>query len=157
MLSFLTASEAALEEGRSLLIKGDKEAAAVKLKVAVKFFEAKLKAKKHSTSYYALGRAYYYLEDYKKAKKNFLSAINRDRDNTQYRFMYGVACKKNDDLNTAIRELKKVLKLDPKHANAHFELGQSFRLKQKAEEAMNHYKSCVKYNPRHATAFQRHP
>ena len=50
--------------------------------------------------------------------------------------------------------LEKVLILDPRHANAHNNLGIVLTQLGKIEDAVTWYRRAISPNPRHATAYQ---
>lgn len=67
----------------------------------------------------------------------------------------GCALSRSGDLEQALPALRRALELDPKLAEAHFELGNIHSQQGRQEEAIAAYQAAVKINPEYAQAYHR--
>ena len=68
--------------------------------------------------------------------------------------IFGSALKNHQEnkLDVGISLYEKVLKIDPKHENAHTNLGVTFTCLREYQKAISYYKKAIKINPNHTVA-----
>ena len=148
----LFSSEKLLRQGRGLIISGNTEAGEKKLKQALESFEGYLKIRKTPEIYFSMGKAHFYMKQYKEALQYFSRAIAKDKHNVQYKFMSGVCYKKMHDRSKAIKTFKQILDKNVAHSDSHYELGHSYMLDGKIDDAYEHFAKCITINKIHVYA-----
>ena len=78
--------------------------------------------------------------------------VEGGKKNAEVLFEYAVAVEDQRQYN-AVRFYKEALKLDPKHAEAHYGLGRRFGCLGNLDEAIKHFKKAIKIAPEDAKAY----
>lgn len=65
----------------------------------------------------------------------------------------GIAFKSKGEISKSLEVNKKVLEIDPKDPEAHYNIGNTFKLLDNFEEAKNSYKNAIKINPNYFQAY----
>lgn len=67
-------------------------------------------------------------------------------------FQYGLCLANQQYIEEAIIQLKKCIALDPKHADAFYNLGVAYGFQENAEKAMQMFERALEINPGHILA-----
>ena len=95
-----------------------------------------------------MGTFYEESEQFDKAEKLIKQAIELDSDNPRYYFRLGVVYDKANKKEDSMAMMRKVIELDPKHANALNYLGYTYAdLGTNLDEAEKLIKEALKYKP----------
>ena len=86
--------------------------------------------------------------DFESAEQYIRQAIEKEPDNPRYFFRLGVVYDKGNKKQASMSAMRKVIELDPKHANALNYLGYTYAdLGQNLDEAERLIKEALKYKP----------
>jgi tetratricopeptide (TPR) repeat protein len=97
---------------------------------------------------YYLGTMYEEIEAYDRARIYLQKAVDTEQDNAKYHFRLGVVHDKSGDKEASIASMRKVIELDPKHANALNYLGYTYAdLGRNLDEAERLIREALKYKP----------
>ena len=95
-----------------------------------------------------MGSLYEQQEDYARAESLIKQAIELKPDNAAYYFRLGVVYDKENNKEASMKAMRKVIELNPKHANALNYLGYTYAdLGQNLDEAERLIKEAMKYKP----------
>ncbi len=117
--------------------------------MAIKTYEEILKVKDDFPEIFSyLAMSYYYAGNYTEAEKIALKGIERFPDSADLHFNIAVIYEKSDRFDDMVRHLKKVIKINPNHADAINYLGYSYAEKEiKLDEALSLINEAIKLKP----------
>ena len=87
-----------------------------------------------------------------RAVELFRRGKNANPDNLELRLNLALALVRHDKLDDAMIEIKEVLEKDPSNAQAHHDLGATYRAKGLGKEAIAAFKKAVELNPDYTSA-----
>lgn len=98
-------------------------------------------SEKSSRDYVEEGLQYTERQEYSKAEKAYLRAIEKDPKNADGYYGLGGIYNYYKKFDQAAEAFKKVISMDPTHFNAYYSLGYTFELMGKKEEAEKQYQT----------------
>ncbi len=103
-----------------------------------------------SRHYYDRAAALFQQRDYAGAIEQFEIAKENLADDPQLQYLLGVAYARSRQRLLAIQHLSDAIRLNPRHAGAHFSLGRVLESAGQVSEAIDQYRQAVAIDPDHA-------
>ncbi len=93
------------------------------------------------------------IPEFLNAKPGTIKRIRQTFLNDLHFYRAGLHALREDDYDSAIRAYRKALKLNPKHADAHCELGVALMYQEKLQEAEGHFRKAIELDPDFGAAY----
>ncbi|MBC8779954.1 MULTISPECIES: tetratricopeptide repeat protein [Staphylococcus] len=124
----------------------------VRFKEAIKLYQKALKNNVATVDCnYMIGMSFNQLEAFKEALPFLMTAAEKDdNDDVEIQFQYGLVLCQLEMFEQAINQLNHVLKIDPKHVDAIYNLGlASYMKKEDVDEAIAYFEQAVSIDEQH--------
>ena len=129
------------------------------LKKANEYFNLTLKSRTGDILLLAIAKNYFQLNNFSKAVEYLNRAINSTKDHVieeKCRFLLAEIYTKQKLFGKAEKEYNRILRLNPKSADAHYYLGEIYRILNEPVKARAEWRETLRINPSHYAAKLRY-